>query len=77
MKNILGLTSESSTVAKSIAAALFIFSIASPTAYADAIRDSSLFTANTLPANDDDSSDLVDLGFTINFYGTNFSQAQL
>jgi len=74
MKNISVLTTKSNTVAKSIAAALFIFSIASPTAYAGAIRDSSLFTANTLPANDDDSSDLVDLGFTINFYGTNFSQ---
>jgi hypothetical protein len=28
--------------------------------------------ANTLPPNDDDSTGLVNLGFTINFFGTNY-----
>src|SRR5207249_573157 len=28
---------------------------------------------NTLPANDDDSTGLVNLGFTLNFFGTNYS----
>lgn len=32
------------------------------------------FTANSLPANDDESTGLVDLGFTANFFGTSYSQ---
>lgn len=42
-------------------------------AYAGAIHNASLFT-NVLPANDDDSTGLVDLGFTANINGTNYTQ---
>ena len=40
---------------------------------AAAIHDASLFT-NILPANDDGSTGLVNLGFTANINGTNFNQ---
>jgi hypothetical protein len=40
---------------------------------AAAIHDASLFT-NVLPANDDSSTGLVNLGFTANINGTNFTQ---
>ena len=40
---------------------------------AAAIHDASLFT-NILPANDDRSTGLVNLGFTANINGTNFNQ---
>ncbi|MEW5966307.1 MAG: nidogen-like domain-containing protein [Pseudomonadota bacterium] len=40
---------------------------------AAAIHDASLFT-NVLPANDDGSTGLVNLGFTANINGTNFTQ---
>jgi hypothetical protein len=42
-------------------------------AKAGAIHDASLFTTNTLAANDDASVGPVSLGFTINFYGQNYS----
>jgi hypothetical protein len=32
------------------------------------------FSSNTLPANDDGSSGLVNLGYTANFFGTNYTQ---
>jgi Nidogen-like len=35
------------------------------------------FTTNTLSANDDLSTDLVNLGFTANFFGTSYSQAHV
>ncbi len=41
-------------------------------AYAGAIHDSNLFTT-VLPGNDDESTGLVALGFSVNFFGTNFS----
>lgn len=31
------------------------------------------FNANTLPGNDDGSTGLVPIGFTVNFFGTNYS----
>jgi hypothetical protein len=40
-------------------------------AHAGAIRDSALFTDNTLARNDDGSTGLVNIGFAINFYGVN------
>lgn len=46
---------------------------ASP-AFAAAVHDTALFTGNTLAANDDGSTGLVDMGFQINFFGRNFSQ---
>ncbi len=36
---------------------------------AQAIRQNPGFTANTLPPNDDDSTEAVPIGFTINFFG--------
>ena len=45
-----------------------------PGAQAGAIHDAALFTDNTLPANDDGSTGLVNMGFAINFFGSNYSQ---
>ena len=56
----------------SIIAALTIVAVA-PAAYAGAIHDANLFTT-TLAANDDGSTDLVDLGFTANINSTNYTQ---
>jgi len=39
-----------------------------------AIRDALGFTDNVLPANDDGSTSLVDIGFTTNFFGTPYDQ---
>ena len=39
------------------------------TAAAKAIRTNAGFNANRIPANDDGSSPLVPLGFSINFFG--------
>ena len=38
---------------------------------AGAIHDAGSFVGNTLPANDDGSTGLVNIGFNINFYGVN------
>jgi hypothetical protein len=43
-------------------------------AQAGAIRDLNLFTGNTLTANDDKSTGLIDLGFNIDFFGLQTSQ---
>ncbi|HET6910863.1 MAG TPA: nidogen-like domain-containing protein [Mycobacteriales bacterium] len=47
-----------------------------PLAAADsgAIVDSAGCSANTLPANDDDSTGLVDIGFPVNFFGNTYTQ---
>ena len=55
-----------------VVAALAIAFVA-PAAYAAAIHDSGLFT-NILPANDDGSTGLVNLGFTANINSTNYTQ---
>jgi hypothetical protein len=47
--------------------------ISATVGYAGAIHDSGLFT-NVLPANDDGSTGLVNLGFTANINSTNFTQ---
>jgi hypothetical protein len=39
-----------------------------------AVRNLSGFLANTLPANDDDTTDAVNLGFNINFFGDHTGQ---
>jgi hypothetical protein len=39
------------------------------------VQDLSGCRAHELPANDDDSTDLVDLGFTANIYDSSFTQA--
>jgi hypothetical protein len=52
-----------------------IFALASITgvASADTIRTYTGYDANTLPANDDGSTGSVNIGFTLNFFGTNYS----
>src|SRR2546425_763316 len=44
-----------------------------PQTTAGAIRDLAGFTANVLAANDDASTGAVPIGFTVNFFGQNFS----
>ena len=43
-------------------------------AQAAAIHDAGLFTDHTLAANDDGSTGLVNIGFTLNFFGASYSQ---
>ena len=40
----------------------------------NAVRDLAGCTTNTLPANDDDSTDVVPIGFTANFFGEPFTE---
>ncbi|BCB28092.1 hypothetical protein SKTS_29780 [Sulfurimicrobium lacus] len=47
--------------------------VTSVDANAAAIHDASLFTTNTLAANDDGSTGQVNMGFGINFFGVNYS----
>ena len=42
--------------------------------HAQAIRNAASFTGNTLPANDDASTGLVNLGFNANYFGTTYAQ---
>ena len=51
--------------------ALAICAVASQ---AGAIHDAALFTGNSLPANDDGSTGQVNLGFTANINGTNYTK---
>lgn len=45
--------------------------LVTPVAFAGAIHDATLFTDNTLAANDDGSTASVNIGFNVNFYGVN------
>lgn len=57
-----------------LASALFASALlAAPVTQAGAIHDANLFTS-VLPANDDGSTGLVNLGFTANINGTNYTQ---
>lgn len=47
---------------------------ASSSALASAVRNADLFTGNTLTRNDDGSTGLVNMGFNVNFFGSQFSQ---
>ncbi|PYU31261.1 MAG: hypothetical protein DMG28_15825 [Acidobacteria bacterium] len=47
--------------------------VMAPQTTAGAIRNLAGFTANVLPANDDGSTGAVPIGFTVNFFGQNFS----
>ncbi|MCV2364458.1 PEP-CTERM sorting domain-containing protein [Paucibacter sp. DJ1R-11] len=47
---------------------------ASSSALAGAVRNADLFTGNTLTRNDDGSTGLVNMGFNVNFFGSQFSQ---
>ncbi|MGQ5489957.1 hypothetical protein ACUH78_14015 [Thauera sp. ZXT1-4] len=51
---------------------VLLIALGTTTAHAAAIHDSSLFT-NTLAANDDGSTGLVSIGFSLNFYGNAYS----
>lgn len=51
-----------------LAAAAMVAATALPV-HAAAIHDAALFTDNTLAANDDGSTGLVNIGFTVNFFG--------
>jgi hypothetical protein len=63
-----------SVITRTLMASAVAFALTAPAAHAAAIHDASLFT-NTLPANDDGSTGLVNLGFTGNINGTNYTQA--
>jgi len=54
-------------------ASALLFTLAAPAVQAGAIHDANLFT-NTLAANDDDSTGLVNLGFTARINGTDYTQ---
>lgn len=56
---------------KTLSAALFI-ALGTSFAHAGAIHDASLFTDNTLAANDDGSTSSVSIGFNVNFYGQTY-----
>ncbi|MBC7779540.1 MAG: VPLPA-CTERM sorting domain-containing protein [Proteobacteria bacterium] len=57
-----------------LGAVLALCACVATTAHAAAIRDAASFTGNSLAANDDGSTGLVNLGFTANFYGNSFTQ---
>jgi len=59
-----------------VAAIAAFATLASPVDAA-AIRNVASFTGNTLPANDDSSTVLVNLGFTVNYYGSSFTQTHV
>ena len=56
------------------ALALSALGVAASTAQAGAVRTDAAFAANELPANDDQSTGLVDIGFAANFFGTTYDQ---
>ena len=58
---------------KTLASAV-ILCMAASAAQATAIHDAALFTDNTLAANDDFYTGLVNVGFNLNFYGSNYNQ---
>jgi len=55
-------------------AALVLVLQPTPSFAAGAVRGNAGFSSNGLPANDDGSTGLVDLGFSANFYGQTFTQ---
>ena len=57
----------------SISLAIALAAALAAPAHAGAVHDASLFT-NVLPANDDGSTGLVNLGFTANINGTSFTR---
>ena len=56
------------------ALALSALGVGASAAHAGAVRTDAAFAANALPRNDDGSTDLVDLGFNANFFGTTYNQ---
>lgn len=62
-----------SPLAQLTLASVMTFVLAAPPTHAGAIHDATLFTDYTLPRNDDGSTGQVALGFTLNFYGANYS----
>lgn len=60
-------------IRKSLLAAAVAIAISASPAFAGAIHDAAMFTGNTLAANDDGSTGAVNIGFTVDFFGTNYS----
>jgi hypothetical protein len=56
------------------ASALALCAVSLPLS-AQAVRTDAGFTANNLPANDDGSTGLINLGFSANLFGTTYTQA--
>jgi hypothetical protein len=56
-----------------LAATLAVAGMSGITAFADPIRTFAGSAANTLPGNDDGSTGLVNIGFTLNFFGSTYS----
>jgi len=56
------------------ASALALCTLSAPVR-AQAVRTDPGFTTNNLPANDDGSTGLINLGFSANFFGTTYTQA--
>lgn len=61
------------SIAAAGAAVLALGSAFATTQSAEAAAMRSGFNASTLPANDDDSTGAVNIGFDVNFFGVNFS----
>lgn len=64
------------TTALALLLASGVVATASP-ASAQAIRADAGFGANFLPSNDDGSTELVDIGFTVNFFGVTGTEAYI
>ena len=60
-------------IRKSITALVLIGAFVAAPAFAGAVHDATSFTTNTLAANDDSSTGPVNIGFSLNFFGQNFS----
>lgn len=60
-------------IRKSVTALTLIAAFVAAPAFASAVHDASAFTGNTLAANDDGSTGVVNMGFNVNFFGQNFS----
>lgn len=58
----------------SLATAVVALGFSASPAFAGAVHDTALFTDFTLPANDDGSTGLVNVGFNLNFFGLNQNQ---
>lgn len=61
----------------SLAASALVLAAAASTSSAQAFRSDANFTTSSLPANDDGSTGLVNLGLTANLFGSSYTQAYL
>jgi hypothetical protein len=56
-----------------VALTTIVSTLTVPSAFALAAHDVGLFTDNTLAANDDGSTGLTPIGFSVNFFGTTYN----